>query len=256
MKRKKLRTGIKKFFSVIIAVAIIMTGVFAQTEIASATTYKWMSSARALKLNQTYIGTAQPQKSGYDYDGYFYVYLPVNMNVKLTVREVGTKHFSCISVYKSNGERIKFLADDDEWEYNYNTKKSTYTKKMSLRKGGYYINVHEMYNAVWGESLTQTYSIKLTGTLTSTTRITGMRKLSGRNLKLAWKRMSGVSGYEVFRSTSKYGTYRKAATVSGIVYVNRNLTRNRTYYYKIRAFKKIGGKKYYAPSSAAKGIRM
>ena len=177
------------------------------------------------------------------------------MNVRMTVREAGTEHFSEIGLYKSNGEIIRYLGFDDDWKYNYNTKKSTYTEKINLRKGGYYINLHT-HESFWGEDRNLAYSIKLTGALTSTTRITGLRKLSGRNLKLAWKRMSGVSGYEVFRSTSKYGTYRKVATVSGIVYVNRNLTRNRTYYYKVRAFKKIGGKKYYAPSSAAKGIRM
>lgn len=252
MKGKKLKTGIKKFFSVIIAVAMIMTGVFAQTEIASAAVYDWMGSAHKLQLNQSYEESLGLDLIEGTPHRIFYIYLPANMNVRLTTWVKGSTYFSGINIYNSSGKRVKAIGNSDGWKYNYDAKKSVYTKKISLRKGGYYIDLEDYFYDI----LSKTYGIKTTVSLASTTRITGLRKLSGRNLKLAWKRMSGVSGYEVFRSTSKYGTYRKVATVSGIVYVNRNLTRNRTYYYKVRAFKKIGGKKYYAPSSAAKGIRM
>ena len=103
---------------------------------------------------------------------------------------------------------------------------------------------------------TKAFTVKITGTLTYATRITGARKLSRRNLKLAWKRIGGVRGYEVYRSTSLRGTYRRVKTVSGITCIDRNLTTNRNYYYKVRAYKIIGNKKYYTPFSGAKKIRM
>ena len=127
---------------------------------------------------------------------------------------------------------------------------------MILNKGGYYIRLHEYYNAVWGENLTQSYSVKLTGTFTATTKITAVKKISKKNLKLTWNRIGGVSGYEVFRSTSSKGSYKKIATVSGTTYTNRNLSRNRNYYYKVRAYKKIGNVKYYTSFSAAKKARL
>lgn len=61
---------------------------------------------------------------------------------------------------------------------------------------------------------------------------------------------------EVYRSTSLRGTYRRVKTVSGITCIDRNLTTNRNYYYKVRAYKIIGNKKYYTPFSGAKKIRM
>ena len=63
--------------------------------------------------------------------------------------EKGTKHFDWINIYNSNGQRIQFLGDG--WNYSCNTAQSVYTKKMNLHKGGYYINLHEIYNCFYNE---------------------------------------------------------------------------------------------------------
>jgi fibronectin type 3 domain-containing protein len=64
-----------------------------------------------------------------------------------------------------------------------------------------------------------------------------------------------VTGYEIYRSTQKNGTYTKIATVSGSSYTNKNLKKNTTYYYKIRAYKVVNGNTLYGKLSAAVKVK-
>ena len=64
-------------------------------------------------------------------------------------------------------------------------------------------------------------------------------------LRLSWEPMSGVDGYQIYRATSKSGKYAKIATVKGAssaTYTDTGRTCGTRYYYKLRAYKKIGGK--------------
>ena len=71
--------------------------------------------------------------------------------------------------------------------------------------------------------------------------------------KLKWKKTSG-NGYEIWRATSKNGKYKKVKTISGSAKTNyrvKKLKSGKKYYFKVRAFKKSGGKKIYGPFSKA-----
>jgi len=66
------------------------------------------------------------------------------------------------------------------------------------------------------------------------------------NVKLSWEKVS-VTGYEVQRSTdnkkwTKVTTITKSSTLE---YNNKKLKENKTYYYKVRAYKTVSGKKIY-----------
>ena len=65
-----------------------------------------------------------------------------------------------------------------------------------------------------------------------------------------WDSCVGVTGYEVYRATSKNGTYTKVATVSTASYKNTGLKSGTTYYYKVRAYKSVGTTKIYGNYSA------
>ena len=72
-------------------------------------------------------------------------------------------------------------------------------------------------------------------------------------LRLSWEPMSGVDGYQIYRATSKSGKYAKIATVkgaSGASYTDTGRTCGTRYYYKLRAYKKIGGKTVYSKYSS------
>ena len=72
-------------------------------------------------------------------------------------------------------------------------------------------------------------------------------------LRLSWEPLSGVDGYQIYRATSKSGKYAKIATVKGAssaTYTNTGRTCGTRYYYKLRAYKKIGGKTVYSKYSS------
>ncbi len=71
------------------------------------------------------------------------------------------------------------------------------------------------------------------------------------SIKLKWKKASGANGYEIWRSTSKNGTYKKVASVtSGTSYTDKKLTKNKKYYYKIVSYKNVKNYKIYSPYSS------
>lgn len=72
-------------------------------------------------------------------------------------------------------------------------------------------------------------------------------------LRLSWEPLSGVDGYQIYRATSKSGKYAKIATVKGAssaTYTDTGRTCGTRYYYKLRAYKKIGRKTVYSKYSA------
>ena len=76
---------------------------------------------------------------------------------------------------------------------------------------------------------------------------------------LAWNRVSGADGYEVYISTTKTGKLTKVATLGKTVkkYTKSGLVKNKTYYVCVRAFKKgPDGKKNYSAYSTKKPVKI
>ena len=53
--------------------------------------------------------------------------------------------------------------------------------------------------------------------------------------RLTWDAVDGATKYEIYRATSKSGTYTKMYTTSGTYYTNTSAKPSTTYYYKVRA---------------------
>ena len=76
-------------------------------------------------------------------------------------------------------------------------------------------------------------------------------------VQVKWSKVSGYSSYNVYRSTSENGTYSYLASVTGgtTKYVDKTAQGGKTYYYKVRPYKKTDGKTSYATwSDAAKVV--
>lgn len=90
--------------------------------------------------------------------------------------------------------------------------------------------------------------------------ITPSATLSSKNKKVyvKWNKVSGASGYQVYRATSKNGKYSlaKAVNSSTTSYTNTSVSKNKGYYYKVRAYKKVDGKKVYSSYSSIKYIKV
>lgn len=94
--------------------------------------------------------------------------------------------------------------------------------------------------AKWKVSPEKPDSVSLSGEAISPTQI-----------KLLWDRVEESAGYEIYRATTKNGTFKKIATASEKAkgYVNINLTKGKTYYYKVRTYRFYHDKKIYGKDS-------
>ena len=134
----------------------------------------------------------------------------------------------------------------------YSTQTSTaYTNSSYLTSGTtYYYKVRALdangnagpYSAV----VSVTCRLKL-----SAPAVTGSKDSQGRPT-LKWNAVTGAAKYEVYRSTSRSGTYTKYSTQTSTSYTNSSyLTSGTTYYYKVRA---LGSDGSYGPYSSVVSV--
>ena len=81
-------------------------------------------------------------------------------------------------------------------------------------------------------------------------------KKDGSRVSLTWQSISGASGYQVYWSAKKKGTYKKLCDYSSkYVGMSFSVGKGKTYYYKTRAYKKVGKTKIYGPWSTPKAFK-
>ena len=71
-------------------------------------------------------------------------------------------------------------------------------------------------------------------------------------LLFSWKKCSDISGYQIYRSTKKTSGYKKIATVTKTSYKNSKLASKKKYYYKVRAYRVVNGRKIFGSWSIVK----
>ncbi len=144
------------------------------------------------------------------------------------------------------------------YEYVARTTKTSYTMKK-LKAGEVYLFKVRAYKTIDGKRYYSSYSKQIkTATKPSTPKITALTTKS-KKATLKWKKISGVDGYEIYMSTSKKGKYSRVRTVtkSGTVkYTKSSLKKNKRYYFKIRSYKTVDGKKVYSSYSTVKSIKV
>ena len=73
---------------------------------------------------------------------------------------------------------------------------------------------------------------------------------------LSWKKADGAKKYQIYRATGKKGKYSKITTTKKLTYEDTSLSKNKTYYYKVRAYYVKAGKNIYGSYSNAKSIKI
>ena len=80
-----------------------------------------------------------------------------------------------------------------------------------------------------------------------------------RSAKLTWKKVTGATGYQVYRSRKKSSGFKRITTIkknSTVRYTNKKLRKGRTYYYKIRAYRTVNGKTVYGKFTTVKAVKI
>ncbi len=75
--------------------------------------------------------------------------------------------------------------------------------------------------------------------------------VNGNDIKIAWKKQSNASGFEIYRSMQLNSGYALIGTAAAgkTSYTDKALSSGVFYYYKVRPFVTVGGKNYYGKES-------
>ena len=85
------------------------------------------------------------------------------------------------------------------------------------------------------------------------------KNLSGKKVRLSWKKVNGASGYKVYRATKKNGKYTLVKTIKNVKtvkFTDKKVKKNKTYYYKVSAYKKVAKKVVKGAYSAKAKVRV
>lgn len=124
-------------------------------------------------------------------------------------------------------------------------KSNTTYKDTDLEAGKTYYYKVEVITKVDDVKNYSSASSAVSGTPLKKTSITKVETDDSEEITLTWKKVSGVTGYQIYRSDSKDGTYKKIATVKKAKttsYTDKTVKAGKTYYYKIRTYKENGKK--------------
>lgn len=129
----------------------------------------------------------------------------------------------------------------------------TYTNGSLATGKTYYYKVRA-YKKVGSKTYYSSYSnVKNGKTKLSATKLTG--KAGKKQATLTWNKVSGANGYELVRATSKTGKFKKVTSTTKTSYKNKSLSK-KTYYYKVRAYRKVSGKKVYSTYSSVVKVKV
>lgn len=136
-----------------------------------------------------------------------------------------------------------------------------YTDKTAQPKTVYYYTV-KAGSSKWGEAVYSSYEtegVKAVTALGKAVLKKAKPAAGGRSAKLTWSKTAGASGYVISRASSAGGRYKNVKTISNgskLSYTDRKLAPGRTYFYKVRAYRQVKGKKVFGADSNVKSVQV
>ena len=156
----------------------------------------------------------------------------------------------------ATGYRVyKYNTSTKKWQGIANVKGTSYTFGK-LKAGTTYKFTVRAYKTLNG----QTYLSPKYKTFTSSTNpATVSFKVTGGSKKatVKWNKVTGATGYKVYYKTSKNGKWIGLKTTNNKTtsYTKTGLTKGKTYYFTVKAYKSVGGKAY-SGRYTAKGMKV
>lgn len=80
------------------------------------------------------------------------------------------------------------------------------------------------------------------GWVSAPAKVKGLKANAGKKkVSLSWKKVKGASGYKVYKASGKNKKYSLAKTTGKTAVSVKNLKNGKTYYFKVKAYKKVSG---------------
>ena len=87
---------------------------------------------------------------------------------------------------------------------------------------------------------------------------TKAKALKNHKATVSWKKVSKANGYEIYRANKKAGKYKKIKTIKKaktVKFTDKKLKKGKKYFYKVRTYKTVDGKKVYGKWSSVAKIK-
>lgn len=179
--------------------------------------------------------------------------LSVSSYRKITIKWDKTKNVTGYKVYRKTGTSGSYKLIK-----NINGAGTTSYADSSISPNvSYYYRV-KAYKTVKKKDYNSSYSnVVLAKTNLGKPSIRSVSSSSPTKVKLSWKKADGAQGYQIYRASSYKGKYTKVKTVTGgnvSSCTNTGLVPNKTYYYKVRAYRTVNKVKTYSKFSSVTSI--
>ena len=123
----------------------------------------------------------------------------------------------------------------------------TFVEKLSFNKT-YYFKVRA-YSNINGKNYHGAYSNLKSKKIKLMIPDVNVHVRQNNNLMIEYKKVPYAKKYYIYRSNKQNGTYKLIKKTSSLSYKDKRLKTNTTYYYKVRAFTKLGKTKLYSKNS-------
>lgn len=174
-------------------------------------------------------------------------------SVKITWNKATTADgYAIYRATSAKGTYKKIKTIKGKGTLSFTDKKLTFAKYYYYKVRPYYMENDKKVYGEYGKLA------KVRPTL-GTVSIIKAKATSPSKLKLTWEKLPKSDGYQIYKASSKNGTYKRVKTVSGngtTSYTVTKLKNAKTYYFKVRGYRKSKGKVYYGDYSSVKSYFM
>ena len=224
---------------------------YTDKNLTSASTYNYAIRAYKVIDKTTYYG---------NYSNIFTDSTKVNKvtNLKLDVRNATSLQISWDKVDNVDGYRI-YRLDPSTNVYTlvdtiYGENITSYTHDSRVSATSYYYRV-KAFKYLNGLNRYSDYSSTLKATTKPLQPVVSLSSTKTKYINLSLTKISKrTTGYEIYMSTSKNGTYTLVGTTSNKSFSKGNLTKGKTYHFKVRAYRSVDNTKIYSSYSTVKSI--
>ncbi len=172
-------------------------------------------------------------------------------NIRLQWAEV--EHSDGYRVYSYNPKTKKYTKLKD-------VKENYYENDKSLKSGTTYYFAVKAYNkngskTAWSD-MSDVFAVSTKPPAMPT--LLKLTSTSKGKANISWSNVSGETGYQVWYCNSKNGKYVKLSNYKAntVKATASKLTSGKTYYFKVRAYKKTGGEYVYSNFSSVKSVKI
>lgn len=181
--------------------------------------------------------------------------LPLTVNAASKKVSISAKNCSIYAGTKNKALSVRVSPKAKVTFTSMNPKVLTVTKngKVTARNvGTAKVKIKAVPNNKKYSSSSKTITVKV---VPQKTAVTALTRTTATNMKMAYKKVNGVTGYQVRYSTNSKMKNAKTKNTKSTSFTLNGFSLKKTYYVQVRTFKKVGKTTYYSGWTGMKALK-